>query len=135
MASFGATFSNPQVILFSADVERACAFYRRLGFQETFRVPRDGPPIHADLVLDGYKIGVASIVSSREHHGLDPVTTGQRATITLWTEDTDTVYRGLTAAGVPGLAEPQVWLDHLLIAWVEDPDGHPIQLVQELTDG
>ena len=90
------------MILFSADVERACAFYRRLGFRETFRVPRDGPPIHADLVLDGYKIGVASIASSREHHGL---------------------------------AEPQVWLYHLLIASVEDPDDHPVQLVQELADG
>ncbi|HEX3802043.1 MAG TPA: hypothetical protein VHV75_04305 [Solirubrobacteraceae bacterium] len=27
---------------------------------------------------------------------------------------------------------PQV-LDGLLIAWVQDPDGHPIQLLQRLT--
>jgi catechol 2,3-dioxygenase-like lactoylglutathione lyase family enzyme len=129
---FGVTFTAPQVILFSADVERASAFYRRLGFQETFRVPDDGPPIHVDVVLNEYKIGFASIDSSREHHGLQPVAEGQRATVTLWTQDTRAAYRSLTAAGVTGLAEPHVWLDRLLIAWIQDPDGHPIQLVQRL---
>jgi catechol 2,3-dioxygenase-like lactoylglutathione lyase family enzyme len=130
--SFDITFTAPQVILFSADVEQAGAFYRRLGFQETFRVPDEGPPIHVDLVLGEYKIGFASIASSREHHGLRPVDEGQRATVTLWTQDTIAAYRSLTAAGVPGLAEPRVWLDRLLIGWIEDPDGHPIQLVQRL---
>jgi hypothetical protein len=51
-------------MLFTADVERASVLYRRLGFEETFRAPQEGPPIH-----------------------------------------------------------------------VEDPDGHPIQLVQELREG
>jgi uncharacterized glyoxalase superfamily protein PhnB len=129
---FEVTFTAPQVILFSADVEQASAFYQRLGFHETFRVPDEGAPIHADLVLGDYKIGFASMASSREHHGLQPVSDGQRATVTLWTEDTEATYRSLTAAGVPGLAEPHVWLDRLLIAWVQDPDGHPIQLVQRL---
>ncbi|MGZ4165361.1 MAG: VOC family protein [Solirubrobacteraceae bacterium] len=88
MATTSRTFTSPQVILFSEDVERASAFYRRLGFEETFRVPEEGSPIHVDLSLDGYTIGFASMA----------------------------------------------WLDRLLIAWVQDPDGHPIQLVQELTD-
>ena len=134
-ADFGVTFTAPRVILFSADVERAAPFYRRLGFQETFRVPHEGAPIHVDLVLGDYKIGFASVTSSREHHGLQPVDDGQRATVTLWTEDTTAAYRSLTAAGVPGLAEPHVWLDRLLIAWIQDPDGHPIQLVQRLAAG
>jgi glyoxylase I family protein len=127
------TFSSPQVILFSEDVERAAAFYEGLGFEETFRAPREGPPIHVDLALDGYTIGFASMTSSREHHGLDPVARGQRGTVTLWTQDTDAAYRSLVAAGVPALAGPRRWLNRLLIAWVQDPDGHPIQLVQELT--
>jgi catechol 2,3-dioxygenase-like lactoylglutathione lyase family enzyme len=65
---FGVTFTAPQVILFSADVEQAGAFYRRLGFRETFRVPEDptDPPIHVDLVLGDYKLGFASMTSSRE---------------------------------------------------------------------
>lgn len=127
-----AEFSSPQAIYFCADVERASAFYQRLGFQETFRTPETGPPIHVDLVLDGYRIGFASIASAREHHGLRPVEQGQRATITLWTSDAPHAYKQLTGEGVRGLAGPQVWLDRLLIAWIEDPDGHPIQLVQEL---
>jgi catechol 2,3-dioxygenase-like lactoylglutathione lyase family enzyme len=123
------TFTTPEVILFSRDVERAAEFYKRFGFAETFRVPQEGPPIHVDLQLDGYKIGFASIDSAREDHGLDPVASGQRATITLWTGDVARAYRTLTADGVPGLAAPSVWLGRLLIAWVQDPDGHPIQLV------
>lgn len=133
--SFGVSVGTPQVILFSADVERASAFYRRLGFTETFRVPTQGTPIHVDLQLDGYKIGFASVASSRRDHGLDPATAGQRATVTLWTDDTAATYRSLTAAGVPGLAVPREWLGRLLIAWVADPDGHPIQLVQPIEPG
>jgi hypothetical protein len=26
---------------------------------------------------------------------------------------------------------PEPWLDRLLIAWVEDPDGHVVQVVQK----
>ena len=125
-------FAAPEAILFSGDVERAAEFYKRLGFTETFRVPETGAPVHVDLQLDGYKIGFASIESARQDHGLNPVTSGQRATITLWTRDSVRAYRTLTAAGVPGLAAPSVWLDRLLIAWVQDPDGHPVQLVQRL---
>src|SRR6201995_1394800 len=126
------TFTAQEVILFSGDVERAAEFYKRLGFAETFRVPQEGTPIHVDLQLDGYKIGFASIDSARQDHGLNPVTSGQRATVTLWTQDTARAYQALTALGVPGLAAPSVWLGRLLIAWVQDPDGHPVQLVQRL---
>lgn len=125
-------FRTPEVILFSCDVQRAADFYKTLGFAETFRVPTEGEPMHIDLELDGYHIGFASIQSSRDDHGLDPATNGQRGTVTLWTDDTAVAYTQLTDRGVPGLAPPHIWLDRLLIAWVQDPDGHPIQLVQRL---
>lgn len=105
---------------------------QRLGFVETFRVPTDDEPIHIDLVLDGYGVGIASVRSSRDDHGLDPVPEGQRAAVILWTDDTATAHAELTAAGAPGLAAPDVWLDRLLIAWIADSDGNPIQLVQSL---
>ncbi|MGO8895560.1 MAG: hypothetical protein ACLP8X_18725 [Streptosporangiaceae bacterium] len=54
----------------------AAEFYKSLGFAETFRVPKEGPPVQADLRLDGYKIGFAPIDSAREDHGLDPVASG-----------------------------------------------------------
>ncbi|MEU4474205.1 VOC family protein [Micromonospora sp. NPDC023888] len=125
-------FRTPQVILFTEDVPRAAEFYAGLGFTETFRVPTEGEPIHIDLVLDGYKIGIASATSTRDDHGLDPVSQGQRAAVILWTDDTAGAYAELTANGAPALAAPHRWLDRLLIAWTADPDGNPVQLVQHL---
>lgn len=125
-----ATFRTPQVILFSEDVARAAAFYAGLGFVETFRVPAEGDPIHVDLALDGYQLGIASVASTRDDHGLDPVPEGQRAAVILWTDDTAAAFAELTANGAPALAPPHPWLDRLLIAWVADPDGNPVQLVQ-----
>ncbi|MEH0826008.1 MULTISPECIES: VOC family protein [unclassified Micromonospora] len=125
-------FRAPQVVLFSADVPRAAAFYTRLGFAETFRVPTEGEPIHVDLVLDGYRIGIASVASTRDDHGLDPVPEGQRAAVVLWTDDSAAAWSRLTADGAPALAAPHTWLDRLLIAWTADPDGNPIQIVQHL---
>ncbi|WP_344843509.1 VOC family protein [Kribbella ginsengisoli] len=120
------------MILFSQDLPRAAAFYARLGFTETFRVPTEGEPIHLDLALDGYKLGIASVASTRDDHGLDPVPEGQRAAVILWTDDTTAAFAELTASGAPALASPHKWLDRLLIAWTADPDGNPIQIVQHL---
>jgi glyoxylase I family protein len=125
-------FRTPQVILFTEDLPRAVAFYSRLGFAETFRTPSDGEPIHLDLTLDGYKIGIASAASTRDDHGLDPITEGQRAAVVVWTDDTVAAYEELVAVGAPALVSPRPWLGRLLIAWTTDPDGNPIQIVQSL---
>jgi uncharacterized glyoxalase superfamily protein PhnB len=109
-------FRTPQVILFSENLPRAIAFYTRLGFTKTFWVPLDGEPIHVDLTLDGYMIGIASVESTRDDHGLDPVSTGQRAAVILWTDDTAAAFADLTAEGAPALASPHEWLGRLLIA-------------------
>jgi catechol 2,3-dioxygenase-like lactoylglutathione lyase family enzyme len=127
-------FRRPQVILFSADLPRAVAFYATLGFRETFRVPAGGDPIHVDLALDGYAIGIASVASTRQDHGLDPVAEGQRAAVILWTDDVSSAYETLVDAGAAALAAPHRWLERLLIAWVADPDGNPVQIVQQLDD-
>ncbi|WP_047980224.1 VOC family protein [Ornithinibacillus contaminans] len=125
-------FRNPQVILFSPDVVRLARFYESLGFTETFRVPKEGEPIHVDLVLDDYKIGIASVDSTRDDHDLDPLSHGQRVAVILWTEDTAAAFEPIISKGAEALAIPHKWLDRLLIAWVADPDGNPIQIVQNL---
>jgi len=120
------------VILFSEDLPRAVAFYRRLGFTETFRVPTEGEPIHVDLQLDGYRLGIASAASTRDDHRLDPIAVGQRAAVIVWTTDTRAAYAELTGEGIRGLVDPHPWLGRLLIAWVADPDGNPVQIVQDV---
>ncbi|HET8767767.1 MAG TPA: VOC family protein, partial [Pedococcus sp.] len=117
--------------LFSADLARAVEFYTRLGFAEVFRTPREGAPIHVDLVLDGYRIGLASENSTRDDHGLDLVVEAQRAAVILWTDDVPAAYTHLLELGATAVTAPSPWLGRLLIAWATDPDGHLVQVVQD----
>ena len=52
-----AMFKTPQVVLFSRDPAHTADSYRALGFEEVFRTPGEGTPIHIDLALNGYRIG------------------------------------------------------------------------------
>ncbi len=123
-------FKTPQVVLFCQNVSGTAQFYRSVGFEEVFRTPRDGEPIHVDLALDGYRIGLASEQSTRSDHGMDPVVSGQRAAVILWTDDTPAAYERLQELGAKPVRAPEPWLERLLIAWVEDPSGHLVQVVQ-----
>ncbi|MET7748119.1 VOC family protein [Micromonospora sp. NPDC005367] len=125
-------FSAPQVNIYSADVVRAVEFYRSVGFAETFRTPHEGPPIHVELQLDGFKLGIASVESARADHGLgiDLAGSGRGMEIALWTHDTDGAFARLVAAGARVLSEPHDWLGTLRVAWVADLDDNPIELVQ-----
>lgn len=123
-------FRTPQVVLFTRDIDRAVSFYGALGFDEAFRTPRAGTPIHVDLVLDGYRLGLATETSTREDHGLDPIADGQRAAVILWTDDVTSGYEMLISLGATPVKPPEPWLDRLLIAWAQDPDGHLVQVVQ-----
>lgn len=121
---------SPQVVLFTRDIQRAAAFYTAVGFTEAFRTPAEGPAIHVDLELDGYRLGLATEASTRDDHGLDPVASGQRAAVILWTDDTEAAYLRLQELGARPARPPYPWLGSLRIAWVEDPDGHLVQVVQ-----
>lgn len=126
-------FRRPQVNIYSRDVLRGVEFYRNLGFQETFRTPQQGDPIHVELTLDGFTVGIAAVASAVADHGLDlaPSESGRGMEIVLWSDDTDAAFAQLVAAGARPLSEPHDWLDgRLRVAWVTDPDDNPIQLVQ-----
>jgi uncharacterized glyoxalase superfamily protein PhnB len=109
---------------------RLVAFYEGLGFRETFRTPEEGTPIHVEVTLNGFTIGIADADSARADHGLRPNLEGRPVEILLWTDDTDRDYERLTAEGAPSLSPPHDWLSNLRLAWVADPDGTPIQLAQ-----
>lgn len=126
-----AGFRNPMINLYSRDLNRALAFYTSLGFTETFRTPATGDPVHVELSLDGFKIGIAAREAARADHGLSPGEDGRAIEIVLWTTDTDAGVDTLLAAGAQLLSPPHDFLDgRLRAAWVTDLDGNPIQLVQ-----
>lgn len=125
------TFKSPMINLYSRDVARAMSFYADLGFVETFRTPPSGPPAHIELQLNGFKLGIATVEEARGH-GLSPSGDGRWIEIVLWTDDTDAAVSALTAKGVPLLSPAHDFLDgRLRSAWIADPDGNPIQLVQQ----
>jgi catechol 2,3-dioxygenase-like lactoylglutathione lyase family enzyme len=128
-------FRNPSINIYSRDVVRLVNFYKGLGFRETFRTPKEGEPDHVELKLDQFTIGVASVDAAIAVHGLKPDLDGRPVEIVLWTDNTDRAYARLTADGAPSLSPPHDFLSNLRSAWVADPDGNPIQLVQRHEHG
>lgn len=125
-------FRNPMINIYSHDLARLASFYERLGFRETFRTPKEGAPVHVEVTLDDFSIGIASVDAAAADHGLSPELGGQPIEIVLWTDDVDREHSRLTAHRAPSLSPPHDFLSGALrAAWVADPDGNPIQLVQQ----
>jgi catechol 2,3-dioxygenase-like lactoylglutathione lyase family enzyme len=125
-----ATFRNPAINIYTHDVMRLVRFYTSLGFQETFRTPSERTPVHVEVALDGFIIGIASVEAASADHGLSPDLGGRAVEIVLWTDATDRDYARLTTEGASSLSPPHDFLANLRVAWVTDPDGNPVQLVQ-----
>jgi predicted enzyme related to lactoylglutathione lyase len=125
------TFRAPMINLYSRDLLRAVAFYSEIGFVETFRTPRSGEPVHIELKLDGFTLGIAKTEAAKEHHSLPPAGEGRSIEIVVWTDDTDSALSLLVANGTTLLSPAHDFLEgKLRAAWISDPDGNPIQLVQ-----
>jgi catechol 2,3-dioxygenase-like lactoylglutathione lyase family enzyme len=126
-------FQSPSINIFSRDVVRLENFYVRLGFRETYRTPKEGMPTHVEVTLDQFTIAISSVEAAISHHGLNPNLGGRPIAIILWTDDTDRDYARLTAEGAPSLSPPHTFHPNqydLRTAWVADPDGNPINIVQ-----
>ncbi len=123
-------FAEPQVILFVADCERSASFYGALGFREQFR-SADVHPVKIEMALGGFTLGLALPGPAAESHGLEPVTSGDRACVTLWTDDVEAAYAHAVTSGGTARQAPHPFRDVLRVAFVNDPDGHPIQLVEK----
>ena len=74
-------FASGFVNLYTNDIEAGLKFYRDLlGFEETFRTPKDGVPEHVELTLNGYAIGLGTVEAAKNVHGVD-ATPGQPAMV------------------------------------------------------
>ncbi len=123
-------FHHPAINVYTHNLMHLVDFYTNLGFRQTFRTPNTGTPIHVEVQLDGFTLGIASVAAAIADHGLNPQLGGRPIEIVLWSDDVDGDYARLTAAGAPPLSAPHDFLGFLRAAWIADPDGNPIQLVQ-----
>ncbi|MEU4695143.1 VOC family protein [Actinoplanes sp. NPDC023714] len=127
------TFRDAHPILYVADLEAALGFYRDLlGFVETYRFGE-----FVALSLGGSAISVAQASDGQiGSHGLPmdlprDLRAGRQFELCVYTDDVDAAIDGFRAAGVPVLVEPadQPWGERM--AYVADPDGHPVMICAE----
>ena len=120
------------VILFVEDLERSLEFYvRKVGLEVRHRA--EG---YAELAVDGPKRAllerwrVAEIVGSGEAQR--PAPGAHEGEVAFVVDDVDAVYGELRARGVAFVCPPtdRPWSQRT--AYFKDPDGHLLEIAQEL---
>ena len=115
------------------DVSRTLDFYvEKLGFPEMFRLEREGRLWIVYLrITDGQFLEIfpdaeGERAPPREANGLNHVC--------LEVDDMDASLAELAASGVPLAQAKKLGLDGNFQAWIEDPDGNRIELMQMAPD-
>jgi lactoylglutathione lyase len=115
------------------DVDAILAFYvGKLGFSEMMRLDRDGRlwllylRITDTQYLEVFPDGVGERAAEREAVGYNH--------LCLEVADIDTALAELEAAGVPLIRGKAMGADGNWQAWIEDPEGHRIELMQMMPD-
>lgn len=115
------------IALAAHDLERSLAFYARLGIREAFRLYRDDGSlllvylhVAGDRFMEIFPGGPAP----------DPHRQGSFRHLCLLTDNLQTTVEQLRQAGVVIEREPSVGLDHNWQAWIRDPDGNAVELMQ-----
>jgi lactoylglutathione lyase len=109
------------------DVDTTLAFYAKLGIEEAFRLNRDDGSlmlvylhVGGDRFIEVFPGGPAP----------DPNRQQSFRHICLRTDDIHADVERIRAAGIPIDVEVKMGLDHNLQAWITDPDGNKIELMQ-----
>lgn len=109
------------------DIERSLAFYGKLGISESFRLNH----LDGSLMLIYMHVGGDRFIEIFPH-GPEPDAHRKQSFmhLCLLTTDLQQTVQQLGAAGVLIEQEPKVGLDHNWQAWIRDPDGNEIELMQ-----
>ncbi|MGD9711572.1 MAG: VOC family protein [Thermomicrobiales bacterium] len=109
------------------DVDVSLAFYDQLGVHEAFRLHRDDGTlmlvylhVGGDRFIELFPGGPAPDLDRRQSF----------MHICLRSDDIHADVERLRDAGVPIVKEVKEGLDHNLQAWIADPDGNKIELMQ-----
>ena len=120
------------VNLYTRDIEAGVGFYRDLlGFEETFRTPKEGIPEHVELTLNGFSLGLGTVDAARRVHGVDASPGTPAMVVVVWTEDADEAFERLTAAGTQALQPPHDTGNNNRNALLRDPDGNLVEIVSK----
>lgn len=108
------------------DLEKTLAFYEILGIREAFRLHhQDG-----SLMLVYLHVGGQRFIEIFPG-GPEPNTpSGSYFHLCLQSDDIQADVATLKANGITLTQEIKTGLDHNLQAWLKDPDGNPIELMQ-----
>jgi lactoylglutathione lyase len=109
------------------DVDASLAFYQKLGLKEAFRLNRDDGSLMLIYLHVGGDRFIELFPNGPEP---DPNRTHSFAHICLLTDDLQGTVDTLRDQGVTIEREPLLGLDHNLQAWIRDPDGNAIELMQ-----
>lgn len=109
------------------DIERTLAFYAKLGIRESFRLNRDD----GSLMLIYLHVNGDRFIEIFPH-GPEPDTQRKQSFmhLCLLTDNLHEMVEHLRREGIAIEHEPQVGLDHNQQAWIRDPDGNAIELMQ-----
>ena len=113
-----------------ADVDASLAFYELLGIKESFRLHRDdGSLMLAYLHISGDRFIEIFPGGPAAGDRADKSTYSYRH-LCLVSDDIVSDVEHLRANGITIDIEPKLGLDGNTQAWVKDPDGNPIELMQ-----
>jgi lactoylglutathione lyase len=126
-------FAAALVNLYTADIEGGLRFYRDLlGFEETFRTPREGTPEHVELTLNGFTLGLGTVEAARTAHGVDASPGSPAMALVVWTDDVDEAFAHLASAGAPIVRPPHNRGNNNRYALLRDPDGNLVEIVAKV---
>jgi lactoylglutathione lyase len=111
------------------DIDKSLDFYvKKLGFPEMFRLQRDGKlwivylRVTDDQYIELFPEGVGERAPGRDATGMNHLCLG--------VDDIDAVVAEIKKAGIKLTAEKKMGADYNYQAWIEDPDGNRIELMQ-----
>ena len=119
-------------IVYTADLTEALEFYRDLlGFEVTYQFPAEGKGEPQFVALNGIALA-ATAEGQVGAHGWPIAPHSGGFELCVYTDDVDAAVEELRSHGVLVLTEPanQPWNERM--AYVSDPDGHPVMICQKL---